>query len=77
MKALRQLLCAIVLSCVLSASAFAGEGIVYPFFQPTPTPTPSPDEPVAARMAPESNEGESDVITVIVLDVLTNIIRLF
>jgi hypothetical protein len=77
MKTMRQLLCAGVLSCVLSASAFAVEGIIYPYVAPTPTPTPSPDEPIAARMAPESNESESDIITIIALNLLTSTLRLF
>lgn len=41
MKKLQQLFASVVLTLVLSASTFAGDGLILPMItQPTPTPTP-------------------------------------
>lgn len=80
MKKLQHLFGSIVLTLVLSASTFAGDGIIYPMItQPTPTPTPltttnnaSASEGIISPML-TSNDSAAEVA----LSLLQGVLALF
>lgn len=80
MKKLQQLLASVVLTLVLSASTFAGEGIILPMLtEPTPTPTP-----VTTTNNTAEGEGiiligakSSDSVTEVALSLWQGVLALF
>jgi hypothetical protein len=81
MKKLQQLFTSIVLTLVLSASAFAGDGVIWPWVIP-PAPTSAP---VMATNDAAVNEGiihtgratSTDSVTEVVLSLLPSVLALF
>lgn len=80
MKKLQQLFASVVLTLVLSASTFAGDGIIWPMLtEPTPTPTPvtTANNAAAAEGIILTWATSSDPVAEVALGVLQSVLALF
>lgn len=80
MKKLQQLFASVVLTLLLSASTFAGDGLIYPMItQPTPTPTPvsTTNNASAAEGIISPMFTSDDSATEVALSLLQGVLALF
>ena len=80
MKKLQQLFASVVLTLVLSASTFAGDGIIIAMLtEPTPTPTPvtTTNNAAAAEGVISTGVTSSDPVAEVALGVLQSVLALF
>jgi hypothetical protein len=86
-KRLKQQFAALILVFVLASTAWAGEGVIYPWIIPPPPPPPPPSTPsTSSAIRPNSaDSGEEfksgeltvDLMTETTLSVLQNLLALF
>ncbi|HJR09118.1 MAG TPA: hypothetical protein VJ842_17800 [Pyrinomonadaceae bacterium] len=80
MKKLQQLFASVVLTLVLSASTFAGDGTIWTMLtEPTPTPNPvtTTDNASAAEGIMQTGVTSSDPVAEIALGVMQSVLALF
>ncbi|HLL72610.1 MAG TPA: hypothetical protein VK363_14295 [Pyrinomonadaceae bacterium] len=80
MKKLQHLFASVVLTLVLSASTFAGDGLIYPWVtEPTPTPTPvaTTNNASAAEGIITTGVTSSDPVAEVALSLLQSVLALF
>lgn len=80
MKKLQQLFASVVLTLLLSASTFAGDGIIHPMItQPTPTPTPVTTTNNSAEAVGIITIGitSDDPVAEVALSLLQSVLALF
>lgn len=84
MKRLKQEFATLILVFVLANTAWAGEGVIYPWITPPPPPPPPPSTPSTIRpnsvdSGEEFKRGELTVelMTETTLSVLQNLLALF
>ncbi|HZH29759.1 MAG TPA: hypothetical protein VEY11_03270 [Pyrinomonadaceae bacterium] len=81
MKKLQQLFASVVLTLVLSASTFAGDGVIWPWvISPAPTPAPvmaTTNEAEAEGIISTGRTASADSVTEVALSVLPSVLALF
>ncbi len=80
MKKLNKLFASVVLSLLLSASTFAGDGLIWPMrTDPTPPPSSSvaTNDESATEGVTETGDTATDPATLIALNLLQSVLALF